>query len=134
MLAPTLTAEWFEECTKRGLSAHKTIGKFNSKNCKKDFSKTIPKALLEEGWNAFLIIKNHKERWKYMGFNVNNIAGALHIVDNPEIAWAGYVLHGGTWYAVSSDDILKGRIPASRKIIYPQIEYSEEPSEPTIAE
>ena len=125
MLAPTLTQEWFDECVSRGLSVHKSISKLNAKNSRKDFSKTIPKALLEEGWNAFLIIKNHKERWKYLGFNVENVAGSLKIIDRPEIAWAGYVLHNGTWYAVDANQIIAGKIKASSKIILPQIEFEE---------
>ena len=123
MLTPALTQEWFDECINRGISAYTAIGKFNAKNCRKDFSKTIPKALREENWNAYLIIKNHRNRWKYMGFNVENIAGSLKIVDNPELIWAGYVLHDDTWYAVSTDELMAGKIKASSKIIYPEIEY-----------
>lgn len=123
MFAPTLTQEWFDECNRRGLSDHKSISKLNSKNCKQDFSKTIPKALRDEGWNAFLIIKNHKERWKYMGFNVENVAGCLHIADAPEFIWTGYVFHNNRWYAADSNMLIRGRIPASASIIFPEIEY-----------
>lgn len=123
MLAPALTQEGFDLCIKLGLSKYNTIGKVNSKNCRKDFSKTIPKALREEEHNAYLIIKNHRERWKYMGFTVENIAGALHIRTNPEIVWSGYVFHDNVWYAVSVDDLRSGRIKASQSIIFPEIEY-----------
>lgn len=129
MLAPALTQEWFDECLKRGLSAHKAISKFNAKNCRKDFSKTIPKALRDEEWNAFLIIKNHRDRWKYMGFNVENVAGSLKVVNNPEIIWAGYVFHENTWYAVSTDELMAGKIKATSSIIFPEIEYAQESAE-----
>lgn len=125
MLAPALTQEWFDKCFAEGLCTHKSISKYNAKNCKQEFSKTIPKALRDEEWNAFLIIKNHKGRWKYMGFQVENVAGALHIIDNPEIMWTGYVFHERSWYAVDAQDLIKGRIPASSKIILPQIEHEE---------
>lgn len=124
MLAPELTQEWFNECLSRGLSAHKAIGKFNSKNCRKDFSKTIPKALREEGWNAFLVIKNHRNRWKYMGFQVENVAGSLKIVNNPELMWTGYVFHDNQWYAVDSAALIAGKIKSTHKIILPEIEHA----------
>lgn len=122
MRAPALTQEWFEECLSKGLCVHKAISKLNAKNCKAIFSKTIPKALREEGWNAYLIILNHRNRWKYMGFNVEDIAGALKIVDYPELIWTGYVFHNNTWYAVSAESLIKGRIPNSSRIIPAEIE------------
>ena len=123
MFAPKLTQEWFDECCSRGISAHTIISKLNAKNCKAEFSKTIPKALRDEGWNAFLIIKNNKDRFKYMGFNVEEVCGALKIVDNPEFIWGGYVFHGKSWYAVECSDLLEGRIKNSSKIIPPEIEH-----------
>lgn len=125
MIAPQLTQEWFEECLKRGLAAHGSISKYNAKNCRKDVSKTIPKALREEdGWNAYLIIKNHRGRFKYMGMVVEEIAGALHIRTNPELIWTGYVNYGKEWYAVDGKDLLAGRIPASSKIVFPEVEHA----------
>lgn len=124
MLAPKLTEDWFRECGGRKLTEIKAISRLNSKNCKQVFSKTIPKALRDEGWNAFLIIKNHKDRWKYMGFNVDNIAGALHIVNQPEFIWSGYVFHDKVWYAVDAAALIDGRIPASSAIIAPEIEHA----------
>lgn len=126
MLTPSLTQEWFDECFNRGLTEHKAISKFNAKNCRKDFSKTIPKALRDEEWNAFLIIKNHRDRWKYMGFNVENVAGSLKIIDNPELVWTGYVFHNNEWYGVDSKQFAAGKIKASSKIIFPEIEYVSE--------
>ena len=123
MRAPALTQEWFDETKLRGLTPIKTIGKLNSKNCRKDFTQTIPKPLREEGWNAYLVMKNHRERFKYIGFNVENIAGRLKIITNPEFIWAGYVFHANTWYAVSSNDLISGTIKASCKVIIPEIEY-----------
>lgn len=123
MLTPALTQEWFDECLRRGLSAHKAISKFNAKNCRKDFSKTIPKALREEGWNAYLVIKNHRERYKYMGFQVEEVAGRLKITTNPELIWTGYVHYEGQWYAVTANDLLKGVIKKTSKIVLPEIEH-----------
>lgn len=124
MLTPTLTQEWFDECCARGLSAHKSIGKFNAKNCRKDFSKTIPKALREEDWNATLIIKNHRDRYKYMGFQVEPKAGRLKIITNPELIWTGYVLHDNRWYAVTGEELLSGVIKNTNRIVFPEIEYA----------
>lgn len=59
-----------------------------------------------------------------MGFNVNKVAGALHITANPYLLWAGYVFHDNTWYAVETKDLVAGKIKASSKIILPEIEHS----------
>ena len=126
MFAPQLTEDMFKECLERNLTPFATISKLCAKNCRKDFSKTIPKALREEGHDAHLIILNHKDKWKYMGFNVDNIAGCLHLTTNPDILWAGYVSFGKDWYSVTSDQLLEGRIPHSSKIIFPQIEFDED--------
>lgn len=124
MLAPTLTQEWFDECCSRGLSSHKAISKLNAKNCKAAFSTTIPKALREEEpWNAYLIIKNHRDRFKYMGMVVENHAGALKVAVNPEFIWTGYLWYSGSWYAVHANDIIRGRIKESCKIVLPEIEH-----------
>lgn len=124
MLAPELTQEWFDECCARGLSAHKSISKLNAKNCRATFNKTIPKALREEErWNAYLVIKNHRGRFKYIGFSVVEVAGRIKIVTNPEFIWTGYVFYNDEWYAVVSNDLIKGVIPKSRKIILPEIEH-----------
>ena len=126
MFAPILTEEWFKTCLERDLCVFTAIGKYNAKNCRGEFSKTIPKTLRDEGWNAFLIIKNHKERWKYMGFNVTNTAGALTLTSTPDILWSGYVFHGKSWYAVTTEHLIAGRIPHSSSIILPQIEFDED--------
>lgn len=123
MFAPELTQEWYEICVERGLSNVASISKLNSKNCKQDFNKTIPKPLRDEGWNAFLVFRNHRNRWKYLGFNVENKAGALHIVNNPEFIWSGYVFHDNSWYYVNTEDLIAGKIKNSSKVLLPQIEH-----------
>ncbi|CAL9987302.1 hypothetical protein VPHD148_0299 [Vibrio phage D148] len=127
MLAPQLTQEWFDECRTRGLSAHKAISKLNAVNCRAAFSTTIPKALREdERWNAYLIIKNHRNRYKYIGFRVQEVAGRIKIVTNPEFIWTGYVHYDGKWYGVHANDLIKGVIPKTSKIILPEIEHASE--------
>ena len=126
MFAPQLTEEMFKVCLDSKLTEFTTISKLCAKNCRKDFSKTIPKALRDLEFDAHLVIKNHKDKWKYMGFNCDNIAGCLHITSPVDIAWAGYVSHGKNWYAVTSEMIRAGRIPHSSKIIFPQIEFDED--------
>lgn len=124
MIAPVLTQEWFESLQSKGLTSLTAISKLNSKNCKQTFSKTIPKALRDEGFNTTLVIKNHKGRWKYVGFNCTEVAGALKVTSSPEVMWTGYVYHTPTqtWYACKGVDIFRGTIPYSSKIIPPQIE------------
>lgn len=126
MQAPSVTQEWFEEVKLRGLTPIKTIGKLNSKNCKQNFNKTIPKALREEDWNAYLVIKNHRERYKYLGFNVEEIAGRIKITTNPEFIWTGYVFYNNQWYSVHANDLIKGVIPKTNRITLPEIEYFNE--------
>lgn len=125
MLAPQLTTEGFEECRRRGWTELTAISNLNSKNCKGNFSRTIPKALREEDWNAYLVIKNHRNRYKYIGFNVEDVAGCLHLTTLPEFIWSGYVLFDGSWYAVSYKDLIAKRIPDKRKIVPAEIEYED---------
>lgn len=124
MLAPQVTVNGFAKCVSSGLTELKAISKLNVNNCKGKFSKTIPKALREDNrFNAYLVILNHKGRYKYMGFSVENNHGALTILENPEFVWSGYVFHNGVWYGVDYSDFIKGRIGHGRKIIIPEIEY-----------
>lgn len=59
-----------------------------------------------------------------MGFNVTEVAGALKLVDYPEIIWSGYVMHNGNWYAVNHTDLVAGKIKHSSQIILPEVEYA----------
>lgn len=129
MIAPILTEQFFQVLLDKGLTSFKNVGALNSKNCKENFSKTIPKALRDTGCNAFLIIKNHRGRWKYLGFEVEEKAGSLRIIDNPEVVWSGYVLHNNVWYAVPSEDLVRGVIKNNCRIILPEIETLPEVSE-----
>lgn len=123
MIAPQLTEAHFKFLQDNNMTEYSTIGKVNTKNVKGEFSKTVPKVLRDdESFNAYLIIKNHMGRWKYLGMFVEEIAGALHIRKMPEIVWAGYVSYGNSWYAVPAEDLVRGVIKDNSKIILPEIE------------
>lgn len=124
MVTPEVTEEWFDECKSKGLTSLATLGRLNVQNTRSILSPTIPKALREDdNFNAYLVIKNHKGKYKFMGMRVEDKAGCLHIVMHPEFIWTGYVNYGKQWYYVNAHDLIKGKIRADHKIIVPQIEY-----------
>lgn len=122
MFIEQMTEDDFKECVKRGLTSYIKIGQVNSKNTKSQFSRTIPKPIRESDANAVLIIKNPKGTYKYLGMMVNEKAGALKILKQPDILWHGYLYHGNSWYHVNVSDLIAGRVKHSQRIIPPEME------------
>ena len=123
MFAPAIDQKWFAKLKTNNMTVFTHISKLNVGNTKSLFSKTIPKALRDEGWNATLVIRNHKDKLKYLGFNVEEVAGSLKLLSKPDILWTGYVHHNKKWYAVSMEELVKGRIKHSSRIVLPEIEH-----------
>ena len=130
MLIPQLTESYFKVLQRKNMTSLRTIGALNVKNCRQAFSTTIPKALRDEDHNAYLVIKNHKGKYKYLGFQVEDIAGRLHITRFPDVIWSGYVFYNGSWYGVNWYDLKSGIIKNNSKIIEPELEYKPDQDAP----
>lgn len=121
MKLPALTVSIFERCLKAGLATG-SIGAMNSGNVRGTFTTTIPKALRDNEDNAYFVIKNHRDRFKYMSLIVQVEGPNLHIVKFPPIAMTGYLVHEGRWYPVTGEELRLGIIPLSKSCHMSEVE------------
>lgn len=122
MKAPQLTEKHFK--TYRHIIAKnlKTIGKTNAKGCRKNFTLKAPQ--LPDGYNAHLVILNHKSRWFYapMVVRMTPAGNRLLVKCNPDIMWAGYIIYEGKIYPVSAATLNSGVIPTNSEIPLSEVE------------
>ena len=107
-LLPALTADHFANLKGAGFTACSKLSELNVGNCKGKISLTIPAPLRNAGYNGALIVKNHRERFKYIGLTAEVREGELHITDMPSTFFPGLILHERKLYRVSANDIVKG--------------------------
>lgn len=125
MKLPALTELVFKDVYAAGLSAHKAISKFNSVNCRANFSTTVPKAIREmesEYTMGAHIIKNHRDRYKWMPLEVEYEGAQYRIVGKPEIFFPGYVAIDNEYYAVTAQDLLRGYILEEMQVSKDELE------------